>query len=62
MTEAAREAAKEARRQYKRQWAKNNPEKVRAQQERYWAKRAAAQAEQANQEQTETEEGQCRMF
>ena len=40
------DAAKEARRQYKRQWAKNNPEKVKAQQDRYWAKRAAQQAEQ----------------
>ena len=40
------EEAKEARRQYKRQWAKDNPEKVKAQQERYWAKRAAQQAEQ----------------
>lgn len=35
------EQANEARRAYKRQWAKNNPEKIRAQQERYWAKRAA---------------------
>lgn len=55
------DAAKEARRQYKRQWAKNNPEKVKAQQDRYWAKRAAQQAEQTNQEQAETEEGQCKM-
>lgn len=37
------ESAKAARREYKRQWAKNNPDKVRAQQERYWNKRAAAQ-------------------
>ncbi len=35
--------AKEARREYKRQWAKNNPDKIRAQQERYWSKKAAAQ-------------------
>lgn len=34
------EKAAEARRAYKRQWAKDNPEKVREQQERYWAKRA----------------------
>ena len=60
MTEAAKEAAREARRQYKRQWAKNNPEKVKAQQERYWAKRAAAQAEQG-QEPEETEGAQCKM-
>lgn len=58
MTEAEKAAAKEARRQYKRQWAKNNPEKVKAQQERYWAKRAAAQAEQ---EPEETEGAQCKM-
>lgn len=31
-----------ARREYKRQWAKANPDKVRAQQERYWAKKADA--------------------
>lgn len=34
-------SAAEARRAYKRNWAKNNPDKVKAQQERYWAKRAA---------------------
>lgn len=33
-------SAAELRREYKRQWAKNNPEKVRAQQARYWEKRA----------------------
>ena len=60
MTEAAREAAKEARRQYKRQWARKNREKVKAAQERYWAKRAAAQAEQ-EQEPEEMEGAQCRM-
>ena len=54
------DAAKEARRQYKRQWAKNNPEKVKAQQDRYWAKRAAAQAEQ-EQEPEEREGAQCKM-
>lgn len=35
------EKAKEARRAYRRKWAKNNPEKVKAQQERYWQKKAA---------------------
>lgn len=40
------EAAREARRAYKRQWAKNNPDKVKAMQERYWAKRAAQEAKQ----------------
>ena len=39
------EAAKEARRAYKRRWNRENPEKVKAQQERYWAKKAALQAE-----------------
>lgn len=37
--------AKAARREYKRQWAKNNPEKVKAQQERYWNKKAAEAAQ-----------------
>lgn len=34
------EKAKEARRAYKRQWARDNPEKIRAQQKRYWQKKA----------------------
>ncbi len=34
------EKALAARREYKRQWAKKNPDKVKAQQERYWAKKA----------------------
>ena len=37
--------AAEARRAYKRKWAKENPDKIRAQQERYWEKRAARAAE-----------------
>lgn len=36
--------ANEIRRAYKRKWARMNPEKVRAQQQRYWAKRAAKAA------------------
>lgn len=45
------EAAAEARRAYRREWARKNPDKIRAQQERYWAKRAAKteQAEGAEQ-------------
>lgn len=39
--------AKQARREYRRQWQRNNPDKVRAYNERYWNKRAAAQAAQA---------------
>lgn len=35
------EQAAAARRAYKRKWAKANPEKIRAQQERYWTKKAA---------------------
>lgn len=35
------EAAKEARRAYKAAWARRNPDKVRAQQARYWERRAA---------------------
>lgn len=38
------EQAKEARRAYKREWNRRNPDKVRAAQERYWEKRAAAKA------------------
>ena len=32
--------AKAARRAYKRQWAQKNPDKVQAQQRRYWEKQA----------------------
>lgn len=35
------EKAKELRREYKRQWYKNNKDKVRASQKRYWEKKAA---------------------
>ena len=38
------DAAKEARRAYKRKWAKENPDKIRAMQDRYWNKRAEAAA------------------
>lgn len=34
------EEALEARRAWQRKWAKENPEKVRAQQERYWQRKA----------------------
>lgn len=36
------EQAAAARRAYKRKWARENKDKVKAQQERYWAKKAAA--------------------
>lgn len=38
------EKAKEARRAYKRKWQRENRDKVRAQQERYWNKKAEAAA------------------
>ena len=44
------EQAAEARRAYKRKWAKDNRDKVRAAQDRYWeriAARAAADKEKA---------------
>lgn len=40
--------ALEARRAYKRAWAKANPDKVKAQQERYWQKRAEKQEQEAD--------------
>lgn len=45
--------ALEARRAYKRAWAKKNPDKVKAQQERYWQKKAANQEQSAEQEREE---------
>lgn len=41
---AMTEQAMQARREYRRKWNRNNREKVRAAQERYWEK-IAAQAE-----------------
>ena len=40
------EAAKEAKNKYKREWRKNNPEKVRAANERYWEKKERGESEQ----------------
>ncbi len=38
--EAITEMAKrEARRQYQREWRRNNPDKVKAQRDRYWEKK-----------------------
>jgi len=34
------EKAKRAKAQYQKEWQRRNPEKVRASQERYWAKKA----------------------
>lgn len=41
------EKAKELRREYKRKWNRENRDKVKAAQERYWTKKALA-AEKAN--------------
>lgn len=34
------EAAVQARREYQRQWRRNNPDKIRATNRRYWEKKA----------------------
>ena len=34
------DAAREARNAYKRKWAKNNPDKVKAANRRYWERKA----------------------
>lgn len=39
------EAAKEARRRYIREWQRNNKDKVKAAQERYWTRKAQEAAE-----------------
>ena len=39
------EEAIAARREYKKKWAHNTPDKIRAQQERYWQRRAEQQAQ-----------------
>lgn len=52
------EAAKAARRAYRAEWARNNPDKVKAQQERYWAKKAA-QAEREAQQAPPTQEAEA---
>ncbi len=46
--------AREMRLQYRRKWYRENKEKVKAYQERYWAKKAA-EAEATNQAETESE-------
>jgi hypothetical protein len=40
--------AKEAQLAYRREWARKNPDKIRAQQRRYWEKRAKRQQEAQN--------------
>lgn len=41
-------AAQQAKREYNRQWRKNNPDKIREAQRRYWEKKAAQQASEGN--------------
>ena len=50
MNAAAMAAGLEARRAYKREWARAHRDQIRAQQARYWARRAAQEAaeQQAN--------------
>lgn len=42
---AMTEEAREARRAYKRNWQRSNPTKCKEYQERYWAKKAAQNAQ-----------------
>ena len=44
------EKAKQARREYKRRWNQNNPDKVKAAQERYCDKKAEEMQDQEQQE------------
>lgn len=53
------EKAVAARRAYQREWARKNPDKIRAAQERYWANKAA-KAEQAEAEAKAAAEAQER--
>lgn len=47
------EQAKAARRAYRAKWARENRDKVKRQQERYWEKRAAQMAQAEQQDQTD---------
>ena len=51
------EQALAARRAYKRQWARDNPDKIKAQQERFWAKKAEEMARQAEQGESRKDKG-----
>lgn len=56
MTESEKKAAAEARNAYAREWRKKNPDKVRANNKAYWA-RKAAQAEAVRKEAEEGKNG-----
>jgi len=43
LTEIEKEKIIKARREYKREWRKNNPEKVKAAENRFWLKKVAEQ-------------------
>lgn len=43
MSTEQRERARQARNAYLRSWRRKNPEKVKAQQERYWSRKADAE-------------------
>ena len=51
-----RKKADELRRAYKREWAKQHPDRVKAYQERYWNKRAAAALEEEQPQKSAGEE------
>lgn len=53
---AMTEQAVEARRAYRREWYRRNQDKVKAAQERYWTKKAAAQEEQHNTDEQDVQE------
>lgn len=53
---ALTEAALEARRAYQREWKRKNREKVKAQQERYWQRKADQEAAESDSEGLKTEE------
>ena len=48
MDSATKQAAIEARKRYYRQWRRNNADKVRTNNERYWARRAQREAQEVN--------------
>ena len=48
MNDAMEQAAIEARRRYHKQWRQKNPEKVKAANDRYWARRAERETRAVN--------------
>ena len=43
-----KEAVRQARNAYNREWARKNPDKVRAKQQRYWERRALREQQENN--------------